>query len=140
MKKIDLHIHTIATFSDSFFEFNLTKLQEYVTQLEIDCIAITNHNTFDLEQFNEISKFLSIHVLPGIEIDLEGGHILLIADKDSASDFSDKCQKVEGLIQNKDQFITVEQMKSIFPILTNYLLIPHYDKKPIITPETIDKL
>ena len=140
MKKIDLHIHTIATFSDSPFEFSLSKLQEYIVQMEIDCIAVTNHNTFDIDQFNQISKSLGIYVLPGIEIDLEGGHLLLICDKDLVSDFAIKCETIKGLIRSKDEFITVEKFKEVFPNLSNYLLIPHYDKKPIIKPETIAKL
>jgi predicted metal-dependent phosphoesterase TrpH len=45
--------------------------------MELDCIAITNHNLFDKNQFETISATLKIPVLPGIEIDLEGGHILL---------------------------------------------------------------
>ena len=71
MKKIDLHIHTKASpYSDSVYEFSLSKLQEYVEKLSIDCIAITNHNLFDLAQFNQISEQLEITVLPGIEIDI----------------------------------------------------------------------
>lgn len=54
MKKIDLHIHTVSTISNKPFVFSLQKLKEYVEKLEINCIVITNHNTFDLEQFNKI--------------------------------------------------------------------------------------
>ncbi len=64
MKKIDLHIHTKSSLSDYDFNFSLHKLEEYVEKLAIDCIAITNHNLFDLEQFNEISSTLHITVLP----------------------------------------------------------------------------
>ncbi|MGQ1786903.1 MULTISPECIES: hypothetical protein [unclassified Saccharicrinis] len=46
MKKIDLHIHTVSTISDSYFEFDILKLKEYVQKLSLDCIAITNHNVF----------------------------------------------------------------------------------------------
>ena len=80
MKKIDLHTHTIPTFSDVDFEFSLPKVQEYIERLELDAIAITNHNTFDLKQYFEIRNSVSIIVFPGIEIDLEGGHILVISD------------------------------------------------------------
>ena len=30
MKKIDLHIHTIPTYSDSNFEFSLEQLEKYI--------------------------------------------------------------------------------------------------------------
>jgi Fe-S cluster assembly ATPase SufC len=140
LKKIDLHIHTVPSLSDYDFEFSLTNLKEYVAKLEIDCIAITNHNLFDLEQFKLICIDLNIKVLPGIEINLEKGHILLISENTELVDFDSKCKQVKSLIQNKEDSITVEILKQIFPDLSRYLLIPHYDKKPSITNETIAKL
>ena len=80
MKKIDLHIHTVQSTSDRNFIFHLESLKEYVKKLEIDCIAITNHNLFDKRQFEQICQELDIKIFPGIEIDLEGGHLLLISE------------------------------------------------------------
>jgi predicted metal-dependent phosphoesterase TrpH len=54
LKKIDLHLHTIPTVSDAHFIFSLDKLREYVNSAELNAIAITNHDIFDLVQFNEI--------------------------------------------------------------------------------------
>lgn len=59
MKKIDLHIHTVASISDSPIFFSLNSLEDYVKKLEIDCIAITNHNLFDKDQFETICQKLS---------------------------------------------------------------------------------
>lgn len=140
MKKIDLHLHTVPSISDKNFFFSLNSLKEYVEKLEIDCIAITNHNLFDRTQFEEINEELDIKVFPGIEIDLERGHILLISENENLDDFSLKCKKVTDLILTKDDDITYEQLIEIFPNLNNYLLIPHYDKKPIIKEETLAKL
>ena len=56
MKKIDLHTHTISTISDYPFDFDLSKIIEYVDKLKIDALAITNHNVFDLAQFLLIKK------------------------------------------------------------------------------------
>lgn len=141
MKKIDLHIHTVPSISDSDFTFELDKLKEYVEKMEIDCIAITNHNLFDKNQFEEICKELSsTKVFPGIEIDLEKGHILLISENDNLEDFQSRCNQVQELIKSKDDYITYEQLIDIFPSLNKYLLIPHYDKKPIIKEETLNKL
>lgn len=141
MITIDLHLHTKSSpFSDSEYEFSLPKLKEYVEKLSIDCIAITNHNLFDLEQFNEISEELEITVFPGVEINLEKGHILLISDNNELDDFQSKCKQVEELITSKSAYITVEQLKEIYGELNKYLLIPHYDKKPIIRSEIIDLL
>lgn len=140
MKKIDFHTHTVATVSDSNFTFSIEKLKEYVTTMEIDCLAITNHNLFDKTQFELISSELSILVFPGIEINLEGGHLLLISENKELEDFSDKCDLVKAQIVSNTDTITVEKLKEIFPDLMKYLLIPHYDKKPIIRQEIINQL
>jgi ABC-type phosphate transport system ATPase subunit len=143
MKKIDLHIHTISTVSDYHFDFDLSKLKEYVEKLEIDCIAITNHNTFDFNQYNTIKDNLDIVVFPGIEIDLERGHLLVISDNDDLSeinDFSKKCNRVNNLIKTKDDYITLDEFKDIFPNLDKYLVIPHYHKKPIIKQKVIEQI
>lgn len=140
MKKIDLHLHTIPSISDSNFFFSLNSLKDYVEKLEIDCIAITNHNLFDKGQFEEIVKELPIKVFPGIEINLEKGHILLISENELLDDFTLKCQKVTSLITTSNDYLTYEQLIEIFPNLNNYLLIPHYDKKPIIREDTLEKL
>lgn len=140
MKKIDLHIHTVQSISDRNFIFHLESLKEYVNKLEIDCIAITNHNLFDKTQFEQICQELNIKIFPGIEIDLEGGHLLLISENENLDDFAQKCQKVQALIPTKDDSISYEQLTEIFLDLKDYLLIPHYDKKPNIKPETIKKL
>ena len=68
MKKIDLHVHTIPTISDSHFTFSLDKLKDYVTTAKLDAIAITNHNTFDRSQFQEIYEAVDAIVFPGIEV------------------------------------------------------------------------
>ena len=73
MKKIDFHIHTVVSSSDSDFIFSYEKLNEYIAIASLDCIAITNHNLFDLCQFKKIKTETSILVFPGIEIDMEGG-------------------------------------------------------------------
>tara|TARA_R100000501_G_scaffold5450_4_gene12123 strand:+ start:5402 stop:7414 length:2013 start_codon:yes stop_codon:yes gene_type:complete len=140
LKKIDLHIHTVQSISDRNFIFHLESLKEYVNKLEIDCIAITNHNLFDKTQFEQICQALNIKIFPGIEIDLEGGHLLLISENENLDDFAQKCQKVQKLIPTKDDSISYEQLTEVFLNLKDYLLIPHYDKKPNIKPETLKKL
>jgi len=140
MKKIDLHIHTVPSISDANFFFSLNALKDYVVRLNVDCIAITNHNLFDKNQFEEICRELPIKVFPGIEIDLEAGHILLISENEELEDFNNKCKMVSALITKKDDWITYEQLIEIFPFLEKYLLIPHYDKKPNIKEETLTKL
>lgn len=142
MKKIDFHTHTISTISDYSFDFDISKVKEYVNKLKIDALAITNHNIFDLKQYYEIRNSLTIPVFPGIEINLENGHLLLITDKDDfeVSNFNEKCKHVSALIKSSTDTLTLTQFKTIFLELNKYILIPHYDKSPQIKNATIQAL
>ncbi|MCK5027103.1 MAG: hypothetical protein KAS07_01665 [Candidatus Pacebacteria bacterium] len=141
MKRIDLHIHTVpADGKDASFDFDLAKFQEYTDALSIDAVAITNHNLFDLEQFKEMAEVLqNIVVFPGIEIDFEDGHLLLISENVNLDDFSQKCESVKNEIAAGNQ-ITIDKLRGIFIDLNGYLLIPHYDKKPKVRKSAIDSL
>lgn len=137
MKKIDLHIHTVRTDSDSPFTFSMETLKKYVTEVKLDAIAITNHNLFDRTQYEQIKSELTIPVFPGIEIDVVKGHLLLISDGSDLDDFENKCNQVHAANPTKEDDINVTQLKSIFTDLNAYLLIPHYDKGPQLTPLVI---
>lgn len=133
MKKCDLHIHTVPTISDAGFVFSMEVMKRYVEKMNLDVIAITNHNVFDLGNYMAIKDELTPKVvLPGIEVDLEGGHLLVISGSDDADvfEFNIKCEAVHGLIKNATDFLTLGQFRSIFSNLSKYVLIPHYDKTP----------
>ena len=132
MKKIDLHIHTVKTVSDKDFTFSIESLKRYVEDSNIDVVAITNHNVFDSSQFRVIQQEIRAIVFPGIEIDLESGHLLLISDGSDLASFDSKCAQVSSKIRNATDSITVEELKSIFGDLSEYLVIPHYEKSPAI--------
>lgn len=140
MKAIDLHIHTISTITDWDFTFSLDNLKKYIEKAKLDAIAITNHNKFNLEQFEEIRDAIDIHVFPGVEVDLENGHILVIAENSSLEEFSSKVQRVENKIKTQDCSINLMEFKNIFGNLDEYLLIPHIDKKPPINAEILQEL
>lgn len=146
MKKLDLHIHTKQTISDDHtFVFSLANLKEYVQARKIDGIAITNHNMFDIVQFKEIQSELTglCEVLPGIEINLgiKGfGHMLCIANPDEVDCFADQCKMVEDKIKRVTDKISVDDLTTIFFNIKNYLLIPHYEKTPIVEQEVLVEL
>ena len=138
MKKIDLHIHTVKSISDADFNFSLIRLQEYVNAMNLDCIAITNHNLFDITQFREITTLLNnIVVFPGIEINLCGGHLLLISDSSNLEEFSKRADCVKNKITLATDSLSYEEFINIYPDYEKYLLIPHYDKTPSLSFETI---
>ena len=133
-------MHTVPTFSDAHFEFSLDKLNEYVKVAELDAIAITNHDVFDTAQFQEIQKALDCIVFPGIEIYVDNGHILLISENENLDDFQFKANKVSEKIKRPGDNINVEELIQIFGNLNDYLIIPHYQKKPSISKDTFEQL
>ena len=140
MKKIDLHIHTVATISDSDFNFSIDKLKDYVDGADLDAIAITNHNIFYGMQFRSIREAISIPAFPGIEINLNECHVLLISDGSNLDEFEAMTARITQKITDPSDSISVEEMKSIFGNIDEYLIIPHYGKKPAINPETLSEI
>lgn len=139
MKKIDLHIHTKSTVSDSNFEFSMDSMIKFVEVNELDVIAITNHNIFDINQFNEISDKLDCVVLPGVEVDIENGHLLVITDIENLDLFNSQCESLSALIKTENDSIDYDQFTNLFKNYKDYLLIPHTQKDPKISQSTIEK-
>lgn len=144
MKKMDLHIHTVKTQSDYDFAFSVNALKKYVEEQKIDAIAVTNHNLFDLEQYNQIVELLSgiATVFPGIEVNIgrKLGHLLVIADPSNAADFSERCREIQSAVTSPTEYVSVEQFMEILPNLSQYLLIPHMDKSPNVDDYTLSML
>lgn len=139
MKAIDLHIHTIKTILDADFCFDISKLEEYVCTEKLECIAITNHNEFDKQNYNIIKDKLNITVLPGIEVSLEKGHMLVIGNVGSEDLLEQQSIKMRQYIVDVNSYLTFDQFVSIFTNYEDYLLIPHYIKNPPISIDVINK-
>ncbi|TVM14042.1 phosphotransferase [Oceanidesulfovibrio indonesiensis] len=140
MKKIDLHIHTVPTVNDAQFEFNLEVLKKYVSTCELDAIAITNHNLFDAAQYVDIDKAFDILVLPGIEISLDCGHLLIIDDVNRIEDFEKKSEQIASQIKKPEDTTTIDYLIDVFGDLHKYLVIPHYLKKPSIKGNSLERM
>ncbi|MCW5651068.1 MAG: hypothetical protein KIS62_15080 [Ramlibacter sp.] len=139
MKKIDLHIHTVSTASDAKFDFSIDAFRRYVVESRLDAVAVTNHDVFDLDQYRNIAAALSIVVFPGIEINVEAGHLLVFADPSDAEDFSSKAAIVKSRVA-ADGRISVNEFKKIYTDLSRYLLIPHYEKSPPLSSDALEQL
>ncbi len=140
MKKIDFHIHTVSTVSEASFTFSLDEFKRYVASSGLDAVAITNHNLFDRDQFEIIRDALPVTVLPGLEVNLDRGHVLVIGDGDSLDEFETKAQQVSLIVSDFDNGISVDELGNAFGDLRSYLVIPHYDKDPAVRGETLEKL
>ena len=139
MIKVDFHIHTIPTIKDSNFSFDLQTLNQYVNEMKLNCIAITNHNCFDENQFNIIKDNIDAKVFPGMEVDIEDAHLLLICDYQDIEELKNATEELKKYIIDAESYITFEQFITIFPSYKNFILIPHYKKKPKMSETTIRK-
>ena len=112
--KIDLHCHTKSIKSGDGEGRNVTVdvFKEKISNADIKIVAITNHNSFDIEQYNEFKE--AVHdfcqVWPGIEIDVKGlnnkkYHVNTGTSKDTRFKFNPKVNnliiKGHGHIQFK---------------------------------------
>ena len=146
-KAIDLHIHTKRSVSDNCeIDFDIERLKKYVQDCELKAIAITNHNLFDRDQFNNIHTSLNgndIIVFPGIEVDLCGGHILVITDLINIDTFFEKCSVINkrACDDGTQNFsLTFEEFNTIFSdFYDKCLLIPHYGKRPSIPNAILER-
>lgn len=140
MKKIDLHIHTVSTVSDRAFSFSLDSFRRYVADAKLDAVAVTNHDVFDGHQFRVIRDALPVTVFPGIEINLDKGHVLIIARPNDLDEFERKTVLVSQRIRKIGDSVSVQNLLDIFGDLRSYVVIPHYDKGPPVSGETLEEL
>lgn len=143
MKRIDFHLHTVSAKKDHTFEFDIEKLVEHVTKYNLDAIAITNHNLFEENNYNEIvSEFknrkIDCKVFPGVELDALNSHLLIIVDPEEIPNLIYSLNIYNE--RNYSRGITKEQLVEIFPNLSKYIVIPHYKKNPCISDSDLDSI
>lgn len=65
--------------------------------------------------------------------------MLVIAPIEKLTDFADECSKIENHFKSAES-ISVDVFLSTFPNIKDYLIIPHYDKSPVIPDSVIKRL
>lgn len=143
--RVDLHIHTIATPSDSNdFEFDIDVLSQYVAEASLGAIAITNHNVFDRQGYEEIRNALPIPVFPGIEINVTKpgsfGHVLIIADPSDLQEFMTGSETISNLCPDAKSRVDWSAVMRAFPSIRRWLVIPHYIKDRKMDEATIEAI
>lgn len=146
--KIDIHTHTQKCKSGDAptREIGSTDFCEAVRATDVGIIAITNHNVFDLNQFEEVLEEMGgdAQVWPGIEVDVidDGarGHLLVIVSPDKADEFSAAVYEITEDSTPDNFETTIEEVLEQFDAL-GPLYVGHYkQKKPNLSDEALDKL
>ena len=149
MKKIDLHLHTQKCKNGDSTKRNINP-SDFVIKMEdnnIGICSITNHNKFDLDEYNSIiEKKHSFAIFPGIELDIkldsgEEKHIILICDPECANEFRDIFSSEEN--RNCDEHMLEYKMfiKKVKGLKKNQIIIiPHFlDKDKVRSLNEVQK-
>ncbi len=146
--KIDIHVHTKkAKSGDSELRnVSVDKFGNIIRSTDVKILAITNHNHFDIEQYEQFKANVDgvCQIWPGIELDiLENGkraHLIVIVNPVNSNEFD---ERVQMLLEGKtaDNFtISLKDTVDSFDALDS-IYIPHYFvKKPNLGNEEVDLL
>lgn len=152
MKKIDLHIHTqkCKKGDGSRRKVDCTKFIDIMQKNNIGICSITNHNKFDIEEFNYINtNKTNFLIFPGIELDVifnesNVRHIIVVCSPESANEF-------KNIFSNDDKRDYDEYKINYCNFINNIkkfnkdkiLIIPHFlnkDKERSLNIDEKDRL
>lgn len=147
--KIDIHTHTkkIKSGDNATREISPEKLAELLKSTSVEILAITNHNHFDLEQYEKIEQAVekSCQIWPGVELDVDEGngkrgHLIVIVNPINHKKFDEKLKElIAG--EKEDNFSTsIESVAESFDKLDSIYIFHYINKSPAISEETIKKL
>lgn len=140
--KIDLHCHTKKIKESDGINRNVDveTFSNYMKDLDIKIVAITNHNSFDKKQYEEFNESVREYTMvwPGIELDInqqpeKNGHMIVICDPNQYKEFSEIIN--DGIDDVNNYSITLEDLWKKTRKL-NCIYIAHYYRK---SPEINEK-
>lgn len=146
--KIDIHIHTKAIKSGDAAtrEIDAQRFCNIIRSTDVKICAITNHNHFDLGQYNQIASRANddFQVWPGVELDVVAtgrrGHLLILVNPKNSSVFANRVDNLVGATAPDTFSVGIEVVASVFDDL-DAIFVPHYNnKKPNISDEGIEVL
>lgn len=122
--KIDFHSHTKKTKKDVKNSKRELKLDQYEKYIElrknnnVGVIAITNHNFFDLEQYEKLEKLAGedIMFLPGVELDVfnektnKKYSIVILCNPIFSDQFNEFILNISKNYLDKNEYINLEEL------------------------------
>ena len=146
--KIDIHVHTrkIKTGDAPTRNIEAEKFIEIMKNTDVKIMAITNHNHFDITQYEVFREGVKDHcqLWPGIELDVfendKRGHLIVICNPINHEEFD---KRVKALIaeKNVDTFTcSIKEMVDSFDDLDCVYVAHYFVKKPNIGDEELELL
>ena len=145
--KIDVHVHTkrIKKGDAQTREIDARRFHKIISSTDVKIVAITNHNHFDLTQYNDFAEIVGddFQIWPGVELDIvEDGrrsHLLVIVSPIHAQPIERIMNSLSKETTPNNFCISIDDVVSNFDSL-NPLYIAHYKKKPNLIDKDIEKL
>lgn len=146
--KIDIHVHTKKIKTGDAETRNITpeKFNEKIRLTDVNILAITNHNHFDLQQYLEISELVkdTCQIWPGIELDIfennNKAHLLVISNPKFVEEFNEKCNNILKDSNVNTFTISIKDVAEKFSEL-DCIYVAHYlNKTPNLSDQEITLL
>ena len=145
--RIDLHCHTQEIKDgDKGRSIDAAMFSQRLQSAGVCIAAITNHNSFDVNQYREFVRTVgsSVMIWPGVELDVRGhhgekesfGHITVIVDPDNADDFSRIIsQKCTGDLNRFS--MDIDEVIPMLKTIPRFFIACHHMKSPALSDEDI---
>lgn len=146
--KLDIHVHTRKIKSGDAVTRNIEKdrFVDIINDTDVKILAITNHNHFDLIQYEEFRDgvLTTCQIWPGIELDvLENGkraHLIVVCNPKNHIQF-DKSVSEILIGKNPDSFtISLNETVEKFDSLDCIYIAHYFVKKPNLGDEELQIL
>lgn len=146
--KIDIHVHTkkIKRGDSENRNVNAERFNEIIRETEVRILAITNHNHFDIEQYQQISEKVNdiCQIWPGVELDIieEGrrGHLIVIVSPEKSQELNDILVDLLKGTTADDFNISIEDTVKYFDNLEPIYIAHYHAKTPNLLDSDIDKI
>lgn len=146
--KIDLHIHTKMTKEGDGEKRNVTADKFIEKTRNVDIMAITNHNHFDLNQYNEFKAKLEDgkQIWPGVELDIKCNdhctHLILVVSVNKSTELE---ELISTLVDNEDSFKIelddlLNEIKLRFENNEALFFVHYLNKDPKMSEETFEMI
>ena len=141
--KIDLHCHTKKCKQGDSPNRNIDPegFKSAIEGANVDIVAITNHNIFDLKQFNRFGKALgkTERLWPGVELDVHGRrekshwHMLVITSPLKKEQFDSALKQLLGNTSPDKVLVNVKDVFDCFRDIGVIFISHAHDKNPHIS-------
>lgn len=146
--KIDVHTHTKKTKQGDSEHRNIdvARFAEIIKATDVRILAITNHNHFDINQYNQFQKEVDdiCQIWPGVELDIleeeRRAHLIVIVNPQNAETFSRIVNELVGDTSPDNYTIGINEIVANFDSLDAIYIAHYHSKKPSLMDRDVDKL